>query len=64
MSRFFTGDRTSVYSKLVGEAHQRGKIDIGTRHSLRRFGKGIAKRLPYVAFAIGGYEVYDVFKCD
>ena len=54
------GQSTSIFSGLNHAAAQSGSYSIATRNWLT----SVARKIPYAATAITGYEVYDAFNCN
>jgi len=57
-----SGDKTSIFSDYL-HGHY-GEWEHSRIRWWRDFGRGIAKRLPYVGTAWGAYEIYDAFNCE
>ncbi|ELP4037568.1 RHS repeat protein [Salmonella enterica] len=59
-----SGNKTSVYSKVVHSAYKNEVINKETTRVLRNGGRRVAKSMPYVGTAITLYQVYDASNCD
>jgi type VI secretion system secreted protein VgrG len=58
------GTKTSAFSTLAHELNKRKLITTGTTKTMRKLGRTVAKKIPYVSTAVIAYEIYDAYECQ